>query len=623
MTENYIEKEIDTIISQILENYNDFNYVELWEICSDFVSEIPAKIKDTTKIKRLKRYLDKDFWINLDEQENTNTQETWKYSLSNIPKYLFEWKSKFHDNLVNIKNLNANIWLTNLFENLNFVVNKTDKIALIWKNGAGKTTLLKLIIWKEIPEIEMDGKIELAPNLKIGYLSQDLFWINKKNTLEQEMMQVFPEITQKIKKLDKLKENQEKNFKEIEKLNKEIIEEDGFKKYDLQKNILKYFWFTEAQMKQNVLSFSWWEQTKIQIAKFLIQQVDLLILDEPTNHLDIEWIIFLERFCQNWKKALITISHDKRFIDNASEKIAEIYHHKIFIYNWKFADYKAQKQAMYEKQLKDYNVQQKFLKEEYDYINRFRANSAKATSVQSRIKKLEKMEIIKKPENEINPNFIKIKTLKKLPEVIIKLQQLKAGYNEVLVELPEEIKINKKDRIWIIWANGTWKTTLLKTILWELKPIFGKSIINKNIKIGSFSQILDDLDPDKSILQELAPNPNEQQKIRNMLWWLLIQWNKVEQKIKSISGWERAKIWLVKMLLQTPDIIIMDEPTNHLDLQSKEVIKELLVSFNGPSIIVSHDRDLLENVSNKIWIIKNKKLDIYDDVEKWISKLFC
>ena len=625
LVDTYIEDELQKIISEILEvHWEDFNFYEVEEICQDFLDEIPTKIKDITKIKRLKKYVNKEFELenltntgNLEINYSGNNSE---YSLENIPKYLFEWKTKIQSGLINIINLKANIWLTELFDWLNLKVNKTDKIALIWKNGCWKTTLLKLIIWKEIDLMELDWDIKLATGLKIWYLSQDLFWESEKNTLQEEIMKVFPEITKKVEELEKLKSDED--YEKIQELTQYLLDNDWFKKYELQKNILKYFGFNDEKMEQNVLSLSGWEQTKVQIAKFLIKQVDLLILDEPTNHLDIEGIIFLEKFCQNWKKAIISISHDKRFIDNSSEKICEIYQHKITNYVWKYSNYEEQKQAIYDKQLKDFKDQKKIIDEEEAYINRFRANSAKASAIQSRIKALDKVIRLKEPENDKKASFISISASRRLPEIIMKLRWVEVWYSEKLITLPDEVDVLKTDKIWIIWANWTWKTTLLKTILWDLKALSWESMINETVKIWSFAQILDELNLENSIIKELSENLDQQQEVRKILWWLLITWEKVNQTISSLSGWERAKVWLTKMLLQKPDIIIMDEPTNHLDLHSKEIIKTMLNWFDWMTLIVSHDRDLLENVSNKIWLIRDKKLEIYDEVEKGISEVY-
>ncbi len=607
----------EEIINRVLAHHDDFNYYEVDEVCQDFYDSIPEKIKQETKLKRLNKYITKEFELDIKEY-TFQWKKTWEYTLENIPKSLFEWKSKIVSSLINIKNLNKNIEQTYLFENAELKVNSKDKIALIWKNGCWKTTLLKMIIWKE--EIT-DWIINIATWVKIWYLSQDLFWKSDKNTLKQEMLSLFPEINKKIEKLNEIK-NSPDLWELSEELNKSLIEEDGFKKHTLQLDILKYFWFTDEQMDFNVLSLSWWEQTKVQIAKFLIMEVDLLILDEPTNHLDINWIIFLEKFCNNWKKAIISISHDIRFINNTSSKIAEISGKKINNYPGNYEEYLAEKKVRFDSQMKNYTNQKKEIDKEMSYINRFRANSAKASSVQSRIKALNKVEVLTKPENECVVKMIQINTDKRLPEIIMKLNNIQVWYDSPIVTLPEYIEVYKSDKIGIIWGNWVGKTTLLKTILWELNTLSGTAVINETIKIGSYSQVLEDLNPEISIIKELGKDYENEKEIRTILGWLLITWDKVEQKISTLSWWERAKVALTKMLLVKPHIIIMDEPTNHLDLHSKEVIKKMLEWFNWTTIIVSHDRDLLESISNKVWLIKNKELVVYNESKKGFEEVF-
>lgn len=620
----------DEIINRVIDCHSDFTYEEVKEICEDYRSEIPAKIKEVTKIKRLNKYISKEF--ELDDYDDSILSESNKiYNLETIPKYLFTWKSQIVSSLVNVVNLTKNIEQTYLFESANLKINSQDKITLIWKNWSWKTTLLKMIIWKnwinnevitDTNALEMtDWVIDLAKNIKIWYLSQDLFWKSKDNTLKQEMLELFPEITEKINKLNEIKDDSTK-WSEVEKLNKEILEADWFKKHSLQLEILKYFWFTDEQLDFNVLQLSWWEQTKVQIAKFLIQEVDLLILDEPTNHLDISGIIFLEQFCKNWKKAILSISHDIRFINNTSNKIAEISAKKINNYPWNYEKYLIEKSARFDKEMKDYTNQKREIDKETDYINRFRANSAKASSVQSRIKALNKIEVLTKPENESVVKMIKINLDKRLPEIIMKLNNIEVWYDYPIVTLPDYIEVYKSDKIWIIWENWAGKTTLLKTILWELKALNWKSEINETIKIWSYSQVLENLDIEASIIEELGKDYENEKEIRTILWWLLITWDKVDQKISTLSWWERAKVALTKMLLVKPHIIVMDEPTNHLDLHSKEVIKKMLESFNWTTIIVSHDRDLLESISNKVWLIKNKTLVVYNEPEKWFEEVF-
>ncbi len=606
---------IADLINRIISIHPDFTYDEVEEVCQDYLDSITEKIKEETKIKRLVKYIEKEFELDSQKIEKISNKI---YTLESIPEYLFSGKAEIASSLVKISNLTKNIEKTELFQNAEFQINRRDKIALIGKNGAGKTTLLKMIIGRES---EYDGTIEKASGLKIGYLSQDLFWQDTNNTLRAEMLMVFSEITKKVHRLQEI-ENDDTHWEEIDSINTYLREYDWYRKYELQTEILKYFWFSDEQLDFNVLSLSGGEQTKVQIAKFLITEVDLLILDEPTNHLDIEGIIFLEHFCKIWKKAIVSISHDVRFINNTSDKIVEISWKKLNNYPWNYDKYLIEKQARYDRQLKAHELQKKEIEEQEAWINRFRYTPSKSASVQSRIKQIDKMERIEKPENESLARNITIKTEKRLPEKIMEFKNLEIGYDTPIIRNTGELMVRKDDKIGIIGRNGAGKTTLLKTILWELPSLSGNVFINPDLIIGSYSQVLTDLDDNISIIEELSKNHDKDNEIRSMLGGLLISGDKVDQTIKTLSGWERAKVALTKMLLNRPHVIIMDEPTNHLDLHSKNVIKHMLENFNGTSLIVSHDRDLLENISNKVWLIQNGILRTFDEPEKWFNEIF-
>lgn len=605
----------DLLIQRVLATHPDFTYEEVQIFCQDFYDLITEKIKEETKIKRLTKYIEKEFELDREDIQKVNIGI---YTLESIPSYLMSGKPEITSSLVTISDLVKNIEQTELFNHVDLQINRNDKIALIGKNGAGKTTLLKMIIGRDV---EYDGQIELAKWLKIGYLSQDLFWQDTNNSLRTEMLAVFSKITEKIERLNEIQYNDEM-WEEIDQIQTFLRENDGYRRYDLQTDILKYFWFSEKQLDQNVLSLSGWEQTKVQIAKFLISEVDLLILDEPTNHLDIEGIIFLENFCKLWKKAILSISHDVRFIDNTSEKILEISDKKLHQYHGNYAYYQTEKQSRYDRQMKAHEIQKKEIEEQEAWINRFRYTPSKSASVQSRIKQIDKIERIEKPENESTVRNILIKTEKRLPEKVMQFSDLIIGYDTPIISTEDDILVQKDDKIGIIWKNGAGKTTFLKTILGEIPAISWKISINSDLIIGSYSQVLSNLDTELSILTELSKDYPKENDIRSMLGWLLITGEKVEQKIKTLSGWERAKVALTKMLLTHPHVIIMDEPTNHLDLHSKNVIKNMLEHFDGTSIIVSHDRDLLESISNQVWLIREGKLMTFSDPEKWFAQIF-
>lgn len=603
------------LISRVIDVHPDFTYEEVEEVCQDYLDSITEKIKEETKMKRLMKYIEKEFELETTKIEKTSNRI---YNLDTIPEYLFNSKAEIVSSLVKISNLTKNIEQTELFENAEMQINRQDKIALIWKNGSGKTTLLKMIIGRDT---EYKWIIEKASGLKIWYLSQDLFWKDSKNTLREEMLMVFPDITEKMNRLNDI-EYCDEYWEEANKIKIYLREYDGYRRYELQTEILKYFGFTDEQLDFNVLQLSWGEQTKVQIAKFLITEVDLLILDEPTNHLDIEGIIFLERFCKIWKKAIISISHDIRFIDNTGDKIVEISWKKLNNYPGGYEKYLIEKQARYDRQLKAHELQKKDIEEQEAWINRFRYTPSKSNSVQSRIKQIDKIERIEKPENESVVRTITVKTEKRLPEKVMEFKNLEIGYNSPIISMQWEILIRKDDKIGIIGRNGAGKTTFLKTILGELNAISGEIFINPDLIIGSYSQVLADLDANNTIIAELSKHHPKDNEIRAMLGGLLISWEKVDQTIQTLSWWERAKVALTKMLLTRPHVIIMDEPTNHLDLHSKNVIKHMLENFDGTSIIVSHDRDLLEHISNKVWLIGWWILRTFNDPEKWFSEVF-
>ncbi len=596
------------LIERVCLAHPDFTYEEVELFCQSFLATITEKIKEETKMKRLMKYLEKEFDI---ENTLTKNKQYTSRTIDTLPKNLLTSKPTIASRLIKIEHLSKSIRHTELFENADLQINREDSIALIGKNGAGKTTLLKILVGIDD---DYDGDLERASGLKIGYLTQDLFWKNKDHTLREEMLQVLPEITEKIHRLQEI-EGSAGQRDEVSELKEYLTTNNGYERYDLQLRILTYFDFDENDFDRPVTQFSGGEQMKIQIAKFLIQEVDILILDEPTNHLDIEGIMFLEYFCQLWKKAIVCISHDVTFINNTCKKIAEISDKKFHIYVGNYDNYVREKQIRYESQLKHYEVQQREIEKQEKYINRFRYKASTAASVQSRIKMLDRMERIPEPSHEAQVKPIILKTSTHLPEKIMEISDLSIGYNEEIVSIPYDITVTKRDKIGIIGRNGAGKTTFLKTLLGELKQLRGTVTINPSLIIGSYSQVLADLNPDATVMEELTKGYDKYQDIRTMLGGLLIQNEKWHQSIGTLSGGERAKVALTKMLLKKPHVIIMDEPTNHLDLHSKNAIQTMLENFNGTSIIVSHDRHLLMNTCQTIWLIQDGLMRIFHDPE--------
>lgn len=612
--------ELNEFIELVKTVHNEFEDDDIKVICEDYINSFPKKTKEDSIKKSLRKYLIKEFQLDDDSNDENSSNKT--YTLDSIPKIYFEnWINKFDEDLIQVSWVDKHLWHTKVFEDLNLTIKNKDKIALIWVNWSGKTTLLKLIT----KIIEPDSwDITHIRWLNIGYMSQDLFGENINNTVKEEMLTVFPEITKLVNDLNLLK-NQYLNTPTIEIENEiNIITEklkllDWFKKYSLQTDILKYFGFDEKYFDKRLSLLSWWEQTKLQIAKFLIAESHVLILDEPTNHLDIEWIAFLEKFCNLRQKALIVISHDKKFIKDNFDKICEISKNKAKIYYCNYEKYLIQKQGEYENQRLAFNSQQKYLDKQNEFITRFRSQASKASNVQSRIKMLDKIELIDQPEDELTVRNIHLWIDIRLPNLIMKIQNLVVWYSTPLFTQTWTLEINKDAKIWVIWKNWIGKTTLLKTILWEIPALWWTYEINEKIRIWSFSQSVVDLNINNTIIEEVCNVWVSQTDARTILWNLLIIWDKVFQKIQTLSWWEKAKVALTKLILSKPHMIIMDEPTNHIDIHTKQSIINLLNSFSWVSLIVSHDRDLLESTSNKLWIINNWELKQRDLIEKWFE----
>ena len=622
-----LEEAIDESITKILELNPDLTYAEVYELCSDYLLKFNKPTKEETKIKSLKKYLSKFFEIDLLVSEELKFEDIQPSisPLQSIPKQYFQersWAKK--DYIIKIHHLDKQIWKTILFDDANLQLRFGDEVALIWKNGSGKSTLLKMLIWKEESWFWM---IEIADWVKIWYLSQDLFWANDEHTVEEEMKTCFPDIKlamERLEEIEKLlidgKSDHHALIEEQNKLQDFLRKENGYQKRWMQIEILKYFWFSKAMLNFKIKQLSWGEQTKLQIAKFLIQEVDLLLLDEPTNHLDIEWIFFLQRFCELWWKTLICISHDKKFLNSCFNRVVEISQKKLHLYEWNYSNYLHQKEKNLEIQHKNYVAQQKYLQQQEKFITKFRYKSSKAAQVQSRIKMLDKLERVEAPETESDPKKINFKLSQRLPNLIMQIEWLTVWYpGKELVTLPNKIEITKEMHIWIIWKNWIWKTTLVKTILWQLQPLHWSVKVHPDLRIGSYSQVFDDLHPNDTVIEAVMWVWISYQDARAFLWTLKIDVEKMDHKVSSLSWWEMAKVAVTKMLLQKPHIIIMDEPTNHLDLGSKETIKMMLQWFNWVTLIVSHDRDFLEWTSNMLWWIWDNRLTVFHDLQRWFQ----
>lgn len=621
---NQVDKKQTNEYINFLDKYSDNCGKQLFEIfCQEFSIE-PNKETFTKKnLEKFKTFIKHELWIALEDQDGKDKKST----LENIPKYLLVNSTPPIGSLYNITWLSKSIWDNQLLQDVNVNINYNDKIAFIWRNGTWKTTFLKILANMD----KWDSwEVFTSKWLKFGYLSQDFFWENDTVTLKEEMEKTLPKITHDIKRLEEIWIEMEKQSENIDALINEqsdVLERlnmnDWYKNYEMQFEILKHFGFDKEQLSLRINQLSWWEQTKVQIAKFILQNVDILLLDEPTNHLDIEWIIFLEKFLKKWQKWVICITHDKTFINNVFSKIREVHDKNIFEYTWNYDQYEENKIKNMELQEKKYDEQTEYIKKQKEFINKNKARKSKVWAVKTRIRFLEKMEKIDRPKDEKKIKNIKLEVTDTIPKVLIHMKNIEIGYKDkYLFTINDDLLVEKNDKIWVIWKNGIGKTTFLKSIVWEIAPLKGKIDISDKINIGYYSQVAEELNFNNSIFEELswisAWGDNE---VRKILSSLLIFGDKIYQKIATLSGGEKSKIALAKMILQNPNLLIMDEPTNHLDLYSKEAINNMLIDFPGVSIIVSHDRDLIEKISNKIRLIKDNKLKVLSEIQSVFKKI--
>jgi len=515
---------------------------------------------------------------------------------------------------------NGSITLGNntILEDINFYIKDNEKIGIVGRNGSGKTTLLKAITG----EIELsDGydelKIEISNDFKLGYVKQQV-QDNLDITMLDFILDAYKEILEVEKKLKELENLMSKKYDEkiINKYNNLLnnYEYIGGYKYKKEYEIaIKKFGFDEEDKSKLLSEFSGGQLTKISLIKLLLSKPDLLILDEPTNHLDINTIEWLEEYLKNYNKNIIIVSHDRMFLDNICNVIYDIEYGTLKRYKGNYSYFVKQKEEDYLKQLKDYEMQQKEIKRLQTIADRFRYKPSKASMAMSKLKQIERMVKIDKP-SKANTKTFKVNFNPKVDSYkeVLKVKNLSIGYDTVLSNMT--FNVERGDKLGIIGMNGIGKSTLLKTLIGDVNPLGGKYVFGDRIEIGYFSQKLDNLNNENTIYEEIdktfpSMNPNE---IRSLLGSFEFSGDDVFKCIGNLSGGEKVRVSLAKILNSKPNVLIMDEPTNHLDIISKDTIEKLLKSFTGTIIMVSHDRYLIKNVCNKLLVFNEDSVDFYN-----------
>ncbi|HKJ49710.1 MAG TPA: ABC-F family ATP-binding cassette domain-containing protein [Christiangramia sp.] len=532
--------------------------------------------------------------------------------------------------MLNIHNLSVSFQGEYLFKEVSFRLGAGDRVGLIGKNGAGKSTLLKIISGDQ----EYDsGQIAKDKELKIGFLKQDLDFEHGRTVID-EAHQAFEEIKMLEGKMEVINEQlatrtdyeSDSYSKLIEDLSEvthqyEII--GGYNYEGETEKVLQGLGFERDDFTRLTETFSGGWRMRIELAKLLLQNNDILLLDEPTNHLDIESIIWLESFLNNYTGCVMLVSHDKMFLNNVTNRSIEISLGSIYDYRKPYSEFIEFRKELREQQLAAQKNQQKEIENTEKLIDKFRAKASKASMAQSLIKKLEKVDRIEVDEDDNSVMSVNFPVSVNPGKVVIETEHLEKSYGDKQVLKDVNLLIERQSKIAFVGQNGQGKTTLAKIIIGEIEHE-GKLKLGHNVQLGYFAQNQAEyLDGNKTVLQTMedASNETNRTKVRDMLGSFLFRGDEVEKKVKVLSGGERNRLALCKMLLEPFNVMVMDEPTNHLDIKSKNVLKDALNNFQGTLIIVSHDRDFLQNLTSRVYEFRNHKIREYlGDIDYYLEQ---
>lgn len=517
-----------------------------------------------------------------------------------------------------------------LFDNISFVINENDKIALMGKNGAGKSTLMKIIAGVQQAN---KGKVNKSENTTIAYLPQHLL-TEDDSTVAQEAAKAFREYFELQERLEQLnKEMGERTDYESDSYMALIEEasEVGERFYNLEEvnhdaeveKALLGLGFKREDFDRPTSEFSGGWRMRIELAKLLLQKPDLILLDEPTNHIDIESVIWLEEFLLNKANAVVVISHDKAFIDNITKRTIELTLGKIYDYKANYSHYLELRSDRRASQLKAFKEQQKWIAEQERFIERFKGTYSKTNQVASVERMLEKVEIIQIDEVDNSALKLRFPPAPRSGDYPVIIKQLSKSYDDHLVFKDTDMTIERGEKVAFVGRNGEGKSTMIKAIMQEI-AVEGTCQIGHNIKIGYFAQnqasLLDGNLTVFDTVEEVAKG-DIRTKLKNILGGFMFHGDDIEKKVSMLSGGEKTRLAMVKLLLEPINLLILDEPTNHLDLRSKDVLKEALLDYNGTLILVSHDRDFLKGLAHKVFEFKNKRvIEHFETIDDFLER---
>ncbi len=520
--------------------------------------------------------------------------------------------------MISINNVTVSFGSWNLLDCINFHISETDKIGLVGKNGAGKSTLMKLITGEQVPT---SGSIDKPSSLKIGYLPQ-IMEHHRGHTVLEEALSVFDYIHEMEGKLAgitaQLAERTDYEsaayaalIERMNHLNDRLALESGLSPRAQAEKVLYGLGFKADELDRLTETFSQGWNMRIELAKILLSQPDVLLLDEPTNHLDIESIEWFEDYLKAFRGAVLLVSHDRKFLDNVTTRTVEILLGHVNDYKVPYSQYVTLRAERIAQQTAAYENQQRMIEKTEDFINRFRYKPTKSNQVQSRIKALEKLERIEIDESDNATLSLKFPPAQRSGDVVFKGTDLTVGYPQKVVFRDAQIEIKRGEKVALIGRNGEGKTTLMRVIMGELEPKAGEAKVGHNVKIGYYAQNQEDiLDPSETVfgtLDRIAVG-EIRTKLRDLLGAFLFKGEDIDKKVSVLSGGERARLGMAKLMLSPYNVLALDEPTNHMDIRSKDILKQALKAFDGTLIVVSHDRDFLDGLVDKLYEFRDGKV---------------
>ena len=533
--------------------------------------------------------------------------------------------------MISINNVTVSFGSWNLLDCINFHISESDKIGLVGKNGAGKSTLMKLITGEQSPT---SGSIEKPAGVRIGYLPQ-IMEHHRGHSVIDEVLSVFQYIHEMEDELSRitvqLAERTDYESREyaalIERMNEindALALEGGLSPRAQAQKVLFGLGFKEEELDRLTETFSQGWNMRIELAKILLSRPDVLLLDEPTNHLDIESIEWFEEYLKSFRGAVLLVSHDRKFLDNVTTRTVEILLGHVHDYKVPYSRYVLLRAERIAQQTAAYENQQRMIEKTEDFINRFRYKPTKSNQVQSRIKALEKLDRIEIDETDNARMTLKFPPAQRSGDIVFKGTDLTVGYPQKVVFRHAQIEIKRGEKVALIGRNGEGKTTLMRVIMRELEPMEGEARVGHNVHIGYYAQNQEDiLDPSETVfgtLDRIAVG-DIRTRLRDLLGAFLFKGEDIDKKVSVLSGGERARLGMAKLMLSPYNVLALDEPTNHMDIRSKDILKQALQSFDGTLVVVSHDRDFLDGLVDKLYEFRDGRvMEHLGSVQEFLEK---